>query len=294
MPRLTVREIQAMKTAGTPIPVITAYDAVSARLGEAAGAAMLLIGDSLGMVIQGHPTPIPVTLDHMVYHAAIVSRLTSTPLIIGDLPFLTYNVSPAQALTSAGRLLQEGGVGAVKLEGGAYMAETIARLVEAGIPVMAHVGLQPQSVHQVSGMRVQGRDLDAAQRIIDDALAVQAAGAFALLIESVPGQVAALITHMLDIPTIGIGAGVGCDGQVQVFHDLLGLFPDFTPRHTRHYAPGSQLLLDALKAYVQDVKDRAFPADANTFFMKPDIAAALEAANVSAESPDAAEARTGQ
>ncbi|MGQ9907441.1 MAG: 3-methyl-2-oxobutanoate hydroxymethyltransferase [Candidatus Flexifilum sp.] len=269
--RLTVRDIQQMKLDGVPIPVLTAYDVVSARLGEAAGAAILLVGDSLGMVIQGHDTPIPVTLDQAVYHAAIVSRVTHKPLIVGDLPFLTYNLSPAQALESAGRLMQQGGVGAVKMEGGAYLADTIARVVEAGIPVMGHVGLQPQSVHQVGGMRVQGRDLEAAQRIIRDAEAVAQAGAFALVIESVPGPVAEIITQRLRIPTIGIGAGVHCDGQVQVFHDLLGLFPDFTPRHTRHYVDGWAVLLEALRQYISDVQSRAFPTEANTFTMKPEL-----------------------
>lgn len=274
--RLTVRDIQQMKIDGAPIPVITAYDVVSARLGEAAGAAMLLVGDSLGMVIQGHNTPIPVTLDHAVYHAAIVSRVTRKPMVVGDLPFLTYNLGPAQALESAGRLMQQGGVGAVKLEGGAYLADTIARIVEAGIPVVGHVGLQPQSVHQVGGMRVQGRDLEAARRIIRDAEEVEAAGAFAIVIESVPGPVAEIITERLRIPTIGIGAGVHCDGQVQVFHDLMGLFPDFTPRHARHYAEAWDLMLDALRQYVSDVGARAFPTDANTFAMKPEIVEGLK------------------
>lgn len=274
--RTTVRDIMAMKAERTPIPVLTAYDATSARLGEAAGASILLVGDSLGMVVQGQQTPLPVTLDHMIYHAAIVTRVTTRPLIVGDMPFLTYNISPAQALENAGRMMQAGGVGAVKMEGGAYLAETIHRLVEAGIPVMAHIGLQPQSVHQVGGMRVQGKDLDAAQRILDDAEAITQAGAFAVVVESVPGPLARLITDRIAIPTIGIGAGVDCDGQVQVFHDVLGLFPDFTPRHTRHYVEGGQVLLDALTAYVRDVGERTFPTEANTFGMKPEIVAALE------------------
>ena len=189
--RITVRDIQKMKDDHEPIVMLTAYDATSARLSEAAGVPMLLVGDSLGMVIQGHETPIPVTLDHIIYHASIVTRVTKQPLVVGDMPFMSYHVSIEQALTNAGRLMQESGVSAIKMEGGESLAETISRVVDAGIPVMAHIGLMPQSVYKVGGMRVQGRDLDSAQQLLRDAHAVQAAGAFAVVLESVPAPLGA-------------------------------------------------------------------------------------------------------
>lgn len=273
--RVTVKEFQRMKDAREPIAMLTAYDSTSARLGEAAGAVALLVGDSVGMVVQGHETPIPVTLEHIIYHASIVTRVTSRALVIGDMPFMTYTISPEQAMANAARLVQEGGVGAVKLEGGEVVAPMIRRLVEVGIPVMGHVGLQPQSVHKVGGMRVQGKDLEAAQQLIRDAEAVQAAGAFAVVLESVPAPLAQLITERLRIPTIGIGAGPACDGQVQIFHDLLALFDAFVPRHTKQYAQVGTIAREALTAYVEDVKNRAFPTDENSFTMKPEVLAAL-------------------
>ncbi len=275
--RLTVRDILKLKHDGTPIAMVTAYDASSARLAEAAGFSMLLVGDSLGMVVQGHELPIPVTIEHMVYHASIVARVTTKPLIVGDLPFMTYSVSPEQALTNAARLMQEGGVSAVKLEGGEPFAPTIARLVTAGIPVMAHVGLMPQSVHKVGGMRVQGRDLEAARQLIRDAELVQAAGAFAVVVESVPAPLAKLVTERLSIPTIGIGAGPDCSGQVQVFHDLLGLFEGFVPRHTRQYAQLGQAAQAALTQYRADVESGEFPTAGQSFTMKDDVLALLRA-----------------
>lgn len=273
--RLTVRDITKMKHDGEPIAMVTAYDASSARLSEAAGFSVLLVGDSLGMVVQGHDLPIPVTLDHMIYHASIVTRVTEKPLIVGDLPFMTYSVSPEQALTNAARLMQEGGVGAVKLEGGEAFAPTIARLVTAGIPVMAHVGLMPQSVHKVGGMRVQGRDLEAARQLIRDAQLVEAAGAFAVVVESVPAPLGKIVTEGLTIPTIGIGAGPDCSGQVQVFHDLLGLFEGFVPRHTHQYAQLGALTQAALVQYRTDVETGAFPTAEQSFTMKGEVLAAL-------------------
>jgi len=285
MKRFTTREFAQRKSNGLPIAMLTAYDAMTARLGEAAGADALLVGDSLGMVVQGHDTPIPVTLDHVIYHAEIVARVTQRSLIIGDLPFMTYTVSPEQALTNAARLMQATGVGAVKMEGGETIAPTIRRLVDVGIPVMGHVGLQPQSVHQVGGMRVQGRELDAAQRLLRDAQAVEAAGAFAIVVESVPAPLAAMITAQLHIPTIGIGAGAGCDGQVQIFHDLLALFDAFVPRHTRQYADIGVTIREALGAYVRDVQARAFPTEQNSFTMKTEIVDALNAEIAAQDTP---------
>lgn len=271
MMRLTIRDIQKMKTQGEPIPMVTAYDATSAYLCEAAGVPMLLVGDSLGMVIQGHDSTIPVTLDQMVYHAQIVSRTTQKPLVIADLPFMSYNLSPEQAMSSAARLMQEGGVNAVKLEGGAYIAPTIQRIVQAGIPVMGHIGLTPQSVNQFGGFRVQGKEVDSARRLLHDAEAVQQAGAFAIVLELVPTELAQMITEHLHIPTIGIGAGMYCDGQVQVFHDILGLHPSFGPRHAKRYADVGSMIKEAISQYAQDVAAQQFPTTEQSSTMKHEI-----------------------
>jgi len=270
-----VRDIQKMKDDHQKIPVVTAYDAPSAKIAEAVEIPILLVGDSVGMVVQGHDTPIPVTLEQMIYHTAIVVRATQTPLIVGDLPFMTYNISAEQALASSARMMQEGGATAVKLEGGERQAQAIGRIVAAGIPVMGHIGLTPQSVNQFGGMRVQGRDIEAARQLMRDAQAVQDAGAFAIVLESMPAPLGRLITQSLHIPTIGIGAGVDCDGQVQVWHDLMGMFDDFTPRHAKHYAAIGAIMRDALKAYASDVIASAFPTDENSFTMKPDVLNAL-------------------
>lgn len=275
--RLTIRDLQKMKTGGERIAMLTAYDATSARLSEAAGVPALLVGDSLGMVIQGHASTIPVTLEQMIYHAGIVTRVTQRPLVVGDLPFMTYSVSVEQALTSAARMMQEAGVNAVKVEGGAFMAPTIARLTENGIPVMAHLGLTPQSVNQFGGYRVQGRDLDAAQRLLNDADAVQDAGAFAVVLELVTTPVAQMITERLRIPTIGIGAGPGCDGQVQVFHDILALYDALMPRHSKPYAQAGETIRQGIADYVREVQSGEFPTEAHSFAMPDEAAAALRA-----------------
>lgn len=269
--RITIRDIQKMKAAGEIIPMLTAYDATSAYLGEQAGVPMLLVGDSMGMVIQGHQSTIPVTLDHIIYHSQIVVRSTEKSLIVGDLPFMSYKASIEQAMQNAARLMQESGVGAVKVEGGEYISPTIDRMVQAGIPVMAHIGLTPQSVNQFGGFRVQGKDKDTAEQIICDAQAVQDAGAFAVVLELVPAPLAQEITTRLKIPTIGIGAGPHTSGQVQVFHDLLGLFPSFGPRHSKQYANAGQVMKDALAAYVSEVKAAQFPTDENSSTMSEEI-----------------------
>ncbi len=262
--RTTILDFQKMKRAGQRIPMITAYDAPNARLVEAAGIPAILVGDSLGNVIQGHETTLPVTLDEIIYHARAVVRGTSKALIVADLPFMTYQISPEQALANAGRLMQEGGVGAVKLEGGVSMAETIGRVVACGIPVMGHVGLTPQSVHQLGGFKVQGRSADAAARIFEDAHAVEEAGAFALVLEGVPAPLARQITEALRIPTIGIGAGPDCDGQIQVFHDVLGLL-DYTPRHAKRFAELGAAIRTAIGQYAAEVQGGAFPDAAHSF-----------------------------
>ncbi|MCU0496418.1 MAG: 3-methyl-2-oxobutanoate hydroxymethyltransferase [Anaerolineae bacterium] len=265
--RLTIRDIQKLKEQGEAIVVITAYDAMSARLSEIAQIPMILVGDSLGMVVQGHDSTIPVTLDQMIYHAEIVVRVTQKPLIIGDLPFMSYSISPEQALSNAARMMQESGVSCVKVEGGEFMAPTIQRIVQAGIPVMAHIGLTPQSVNQFGGFRVQGREIESARKLLQDAIAIEQAGAFAVVLELVPAPLAQVITERLNIPTIGIGAGAGCSGQVQVFHDLLTLAADFLPKHTKRYANLSDSIADALQHYVQEVKAGVFPSETNSFSM---------------------------
>jgi 3-methyl-2-oxobutanoate hydroxymethyltransferase len=276
MKRLTIRDIQKMKDDNQAIPMLTAYDATTARVAESANIPMILVGDTLGMVVQGHDSTIPVTLEHMVYHCEIVSRVTKRPLIIGDLPFMTYSISPEQALENTGRLMQKAGVSAVKLEGGETIAPTIKRITDAGIPVMAHIGLTPQSVNQFGGFRVQGKQLESARQLIRDAEAVQQAGAFAVVLELVPARLAQLITDKLHIPTIGIGAGAGCDGQVQVFHDILALFDDFIPKHTKRYANIGDMMRAAVEQYADEVLHGEFPTEANAFSMSDEVIAALQ------------------
>ncbi len=255
--RTTIRDIQKLKERGERIPMVTAYDYTSAQLADRAGVPLLLVGDSLGMVVLGYGSTVPVTLDEMVHHSKAVVRGSQQALVVGDLPFLTY-ASVDQAIHSAGRMLQEAGVQAVKLEGGVTVAPTVARLVALGIPVMGHIGYTPQSEHQI-GRRVQGRQANEAGQLIEDALALEAAGAFAIVLELVPAPLAHAITARLHIPTIGIGAGVACDGQVQVWHDILGLYSDFTPRHTRRYANLAETIGAALTSYVAEVRAGTFP-----------------------------------
>ncbi|MCE7948933.1 MAG: 3-methyl-2-oxobutanoate hydroxymethyltransferase [Chloroflexi bacterium CFX4] len=274
--RTTIRDLQRLKAEGQRFAMLTAYDATAARLVEAADIPVILVGDSLGMVVQGQATTIPVTLEQMIYHTQMVVRGTHKALIVADLPFATYQVSPEQALISAARLLQEGGAGAVKLEGGEALAPTVARLTEAGIPVMAHIGLTPQHVHQLGGWRVQGRALEAARALVAAAKAHEASGAFAIVLEGIPSALAAHITARIGIPTIGIGAGIGCDAQVQVFHDLLGLIEEFTPKHARHYAELGAAIRAAVRQYAADVQAGAFPTEAQSFSMDDGILAQLD------------------
>lgn len=258
---VTVAELQRMKRDGRKIAVVTAYDTPSAALADRAGLPVVLVGDSVGQVMLGLDSTLPVTLDDMVRHAAAVVRGRTRALVVADLPFLTY-ATPEDALRSAGRLMQEAGAQAVKLEGGAAVVEIVRRLVDFGVPVMGHLGFTPQSTNQI-GVKVQGKDAAAARRLIDDALALQAAGAFAIVLELVPAELAAEITRRLTVPTIGIGAGAGCDGQVQVWHDIMGLPGDWTPRHARRYAEIGAVMEAALKAYSEEVRAGAFPTEAN-------------------------------
>src|SRR4051812_7387622 len=228
--RLTITQLKEMKSRGERIAMLTAYDYPTARVLDDAGAHMLLVGDSMGTVVYGYDTTIKVTLEDIIRHTGAVVRGSAKALVVADMPFLSYQVSVDEAVRNAGRLLQEGGAQAVKLEGGIPRAPTIRRIVDCGIPVMAHLGLTPQSVNQLGGYKVQGRTVEVAERLVRDALAVEAAGAFGLVLECVPAPLSEYISSRLAIPTVGIGAGAGCDGQVQVIHDLLGLFDDFIPR----------------------------------------------------------------
>jgi 3-methyl-2-oxobutanoate hydroxymethyltransferase len=263
--RVTVPELRRMKQRGDRIAVLTAYDATFARMLDEGGADVLLVGDSLGMVVQGLDTTLPVTLDEMIYHCRAVARGARRALIVGDMPFMSYQVSAEDALRNAGRFLAEGGAHAVKLEGGEPMAATIARLVAVGIPVMAHVGLTPQSVHAMGGFKVQGRSADDAERVLRDALAVADAGAFAVVLEGIPADLATRITEALEVPTIGIGAGPGCDGQVLVSYDMLGLTPDRTPKFVKRYADMFECGVAAVRAYVDEVRAGVFPAPEHSF-----------------------------
>ncbi|MFM2162989.1 MAG: hypothetical protein RLZZ383_2501 [Pseudomonadota bacterium] len=272
MSRLTVPVLRKMKADRQRIVMITAYDATMARLVDAGGADMVLVGDSLGMVIQGQRDTLPVTLDQMVYHTACVSRGLQRAHLVADMPFLSYQVNPEQALRSAGRLVQEGFAQSVKLEGGERSAPAVAKIVEAGIPVVGHVGLTPQSVHAMGGFRVQGRTADAAEGVLRDARAIADAGAFCLVLEGVPSEVAARITAELDIPTVGIGAGPDCDGQVLVCNDVLGLDLGFRPRFVKRYAELQTVAVAAFQAFGDEVRSAAFPTPDHSFAMVKPVA----------------------
>jgi 3-methyl-2-oxobutanoate hydroxymethyltransferase len=262
---MTIRDPRRMKRRGERFAMVTAYDFPTARLADEAGIPLILVGDSLAMTVHGHETTIPLKLEDMLLHSRAVSRGAARALIVTDLPFLTYQVNADEAVRNAGRLMQEGGAGAVKLEGGESVAKTVERMVAAGIPVMGHIGLTPQSVHQLGGYRVQARSEDSIRTLVRDAMALQDAGVFALVLEVVPAQVARIVTEMLDIPTIGIGAGPDCDGQVQVLSDLLHLLPGPVPKHATPYLDLHAQIVDALKSYQSDIASGTFPTDANSF-----------------------------
>ncbi len=263
--KVTIHTLKRQKSAGQKICMVTAYDATFSRILDDAGADVLLVGDSLGMVVQGHPSTLPVTMEHMIYHTAIVSRAARRAHVVGDLPFMSYQVSAEEAVRNAGRLVSEGGAHAVKLEGGAEFADVISRIVRASIPVMGHIGLTPQSVHKMGGYIVQGRDEETAHRLLDDALALERAGCYALVLEGIPGDLAAQITERLTIPTIGIGAGIGCDGQVLVSYDLLGMNPDFKPKFVKRYADLYGGIKGAAEAFFAEVRAETFPDEAHSF-----------------------------
>lgn len=262
-----------MKERGEKIVMLTAYDTTSARLAEAAGIRLILVGDSLGPVMLGYESTIQVTMEDMLPHVRAVARGTKEALIVGDLPFMTYTVTEEDALRHAARMIQEGGAQAVKLEGGEIVAGTVQRLVACGLPVMGHLGLTPQSIHQLGGFKVQGRSVEAARRLLDDARRLEDAGAFSLVLECIPAPLAAAISERLTIPTIGIGAGAGCDGQVQVWHDLLGLLTDFKPKHAKRYANLGETIIAAVQQYIREVQGGEFPAAEHAFTMPAEVLA---------------------
>lgn len=258
--KITTLALRQKKENGEPITMLTAYDYPTAAVMDQAGVDMILVGDSLGMVVLGYENTLPVTMDEMLHHCRAVARGAKTAFLVGDMPFMSYQVSTEEALRNAGRFLQQGGMDAVKLEGGQERLEAVSAITRAGIPVMGHIGLTPQSVHQLGGFRPQGRTAAAAKRLLNDALLLEEAGCFSIVIESVPARLGELISRRLSIPTIGIGAGPGCDGQVLVTHDMLGLFERFTPKFVKKYANFHSEMKQAFTAYITDVQNRQFPA----------------------------------
>ena len=274
MPRVSIAEIREMK-GKEKIPMLTAYDYSTAKLVDEAGVPLVLVGDSLGMVMLGYESTIPVTMEEMLHHTKAVVRGTKKALVIGDMPFMTYHTSHADALRNAARFIQEGGAQAVKLEGGEIMAETVHRIVSCGIPVMGHIGFTPQSILAL-GLKAQGKSPEGAMRLVKDAQALEQAGAFSLVLESVPFALSALITRRVGIPTIGIGAGPNCDGQVQVIHDLLGSYTDFVPRHAKQYLRLAELIRGAVAEYIKEVKAVAFPTEAHSYKIDPAVLEEVE------------------
>jgi 3-methyl-2-oxobutanoate hydroxymethyltransferase len=267
--RVAITDLKAMKKRGEKIVMITAYDYPSARLVEEAGIPLILVGDSLGNVVLGYDSTVPVTMEEILHHVKPVVRATRRTHVVADMPFGSYQAGREEALKNATRMLKEGGAQSVKLEGGVHVAEAVRFLVQAGIPVMGHLGLTPQSINQLGGYKVQGKTPAAAVRILNDAIALQEAGAYAVVLETVPVHVAEIITGKLDIPTIGIGAGPATDGQVQVWHDLLGLGGDFVPKHAGRYAALGAAIASAIGSYAEDVRGGAFPTEKESFVKQP-------------------------
>jgi 3-methyl-2-oxobutanoate hydroxymethyltransferase len=265
--KITPVDIQAMKKTGKKITMLTGYDYPTALLEDRAGLDIILVGDSLGMTVLGYPNTVPVTMDEMIHHTKAVARGARFALILGDMPYMSYHASERDAIMNAGRFMKEGCADAVKLEGGVGVKGTVKALVNAGIPTMGHIGLTPQTISMLGGFKVQGKDAEGAQKIIDDALALEDAGAFSVLLEAVPAPIAQRVTERLAVPTIGIGAGVHCDGQVLVVHDLLGLFDRFTPKFAKQYINLSELMVNAFQSYKDEVLKGQFPADQHSFHM---------------------------
>jgi len=267
----TVATVKQQKKDGDKITMLTAYDYSTAKLMDESGINMLLVGDSLGMVMLGYEDTLSVTMEDMIHHTAAVSRGAKDALVVGDMPFMSYQTSVYDAVVNAGRLMKEGRCNAVKLEGGASVCPQIKAITEASIPVMAHIGLTPQSINAFGGFKVQGKSEEAAKRLIEEAKAVEEAGAFSVVLECVPAKLAELISAAIDIPTIGIGAGAGCDGQVLVYQDMLAMFSDFKPKFVKHFADVGSVMKDGFKAYIKEVKDGSFPAEEHTFKIDEEI-----------------------
>ena len=274
--RITINQIREMKEKGEKITMLTAYDYSTAKIIDEVGVPLILVGDSLGTVVLGYESTIPVTMDDMIHHTKPVVRGTSRTLIVGDMPFMTYHLSVEDCLRNAARFIQEGGAQAIKLEGGAVVTDKVRAVVGAGIPVMGHLGLTPQSANQLGGLKVQAKSLDDASKLIEDSLALEEAGAFAIVFEAVPHKLAALISKKLTIPTIGIGAGPGCDGQVQIINDMLGSFTDFLPKHAKRYAQLAETIKAAVIEYDNEVKEGAFPTTKHSFIIDEAVMAELE------------------
>jgi len=274
--RITINQIKEMKQKGEKITMLTAYDYSTAKIVDEVGIPLILVGDSLGMVVLGYESTIPVTMEEMLHHTRAVVRGTKQAMVIGDMPFMTYHISVDDALYNAARFIQDGGAQAVKLEGGVTVTEKVSRIVECGIPVMGHIGLTPQSIYQLGGFTVQGKTLEAATKLLEDAQALEQAGAFAIVLETVPAPLATLITQRIGIPTIGIGAGIGCDGQVQVINDILGSFTDFVPKHAKQYTKLTDIIRAAVTEYDNEVKSGSFPTDKQSFSMDESILAELK------------------
>ena len=265
MRRVTANDVISMKAKGDKIPVVTAYDYPMALLADKAGFPIILVGDSLGMVSLGYDSTIPVTMEDMIRHTRAAARGATRSLLVTDMPFMSFQLNSEDALRNAGRLVQEGGAQSVKLEGGGTVVDSVRRIVEAGIPVMGHLGLTPQSVHRFGGYKVQGKVRQEAFQLLQDARALEEAGAYAVVLELLPAPLSKIITKKLTIPTIGIGAGPHCDGQVQVLHDILGLYSDFVPKHTKQYLQLGQLISDALGRYAQEIREGVFPTRKESF-----------------------------
>ena len=274
--RITIDQIKAMKAKGEKIAMLTAYDYSTAKVVDEVGIPLILVGDSLGMVVLGYESTIPVTMDEMLHHTKAVVRGTKRALVIGDMPFMTYHTSISDAQRNAARFIQEGGAQAIKLEGGVTVVEKVRSIVNCGIPVMGHIGLTPQSIHQLGGYKIQGKTPESAAKMLKDAQALEEAGAFAVLMETVPTPLATLITRKLSVPTIGIGAGIGCDGQVQIINDILGWYTDFVPKHTKQYIKLADIMSNALGQYYSEVKDGRFPTEEQSFSMNESILAELK------------------
>lgn len=273
--RVNINRIKEMKQKGEKIAMLTAYDYSTAKLVDEAGVPLILVGDSLGTVVLGYGSTIPVTMDEMLHHTKAVTRGVKNAMVIGDMPFMTYNISTEDALRNAARFIQEGGAQAVKLEGGVNVADKVSAIVNCGIPVMGHIGLTPQSINKLGGFKIQGKNLEAARKLLADAQALDEAGAFAVVLETIPAPLASHISQRISIPTIGIGAGAGCDGQVQVISDMLGLFTDFVPKHAKQYAKLAGVMSTAIASYKDEVEKGSFPTEAQSFPMDESILADL-------------------